>query len=161
VGLNVEWEVARLKAMNVAELRAEFERVWGCPAWSRNKPHLIRRICWRLQANEQGGLSEEAIQRARQIASWAPVRLRASPDVCDLVRQGATGLPPRRDPRLPPPGSVITRQYKNATIEVTVLDRGFEWNGGRYRTLSACARAITGSHLNGFAFFRLGPKETK
>ncbi len=48
------------------------------------------------------------------------------------------------DDRLPLPGTVITREYKGQTLEVTVLDRGFEHDGETYRTLSAVAKAITG-----------------
>jgi len=52
------------------------------------------------------------------------------------------------------------REYKGRTIRVVVLSdgQGFEWNGDRYRTLSAIAKKVTGSHINGFRFFRLGGK---
>ena len=62
------------------------------------------------------------------------------------------------DPRLPPPGSAIVRRYKGGAIRVVVLPEGegFEHDGARYRTLSAVAKHIIGSHLNGFRFFRLG-----
>ncbi len=61
------------------------------------------------------------------------------------------------DPRLPAPGSAIVRQYKGKTIRVVVLEagKGFEFDGDRYRTLSAIAKHVTGSHMNGFRFFRL------
>lgn len=58
------------------------------------------------------------------------------------------------DPRLPP-GGQITRKYKGRTITVTILADGFEYLGDRYRSLSAVAKAITGSHMNGFRFFKL------
>jgi hypothetical protein len=38
-----------------------------------------------------------------------------------------------------------------------VLEKGFEYEGRRYRSLSAVARAVTGSHWNGFHFFGVGP----
>ena len=60
------------------------------------------------------------------------------------------------DDRLPPPGTLITRQYKGRTLEVTVLEHGFEHEGEVYRSLSAAAKAITGSHCNGYLWFRLG-----
>ena len=52
------------------------------------------------------------------------------------------------------------REYKGRTIRVVVLgeDEGFEYDGDRYRTLSAIAKEVTGSHINGFRFFRLGSK---
>jgi hypothetical protein len=57
------------------------------------------------------------------------------------------------------PGAVITRQYKGDTIEVRVLPHGFEYLGEVYRTLSAVAKAVTGTHWNGYHFFRLGRKD--
>jgi hypothetical protein len=37
-----------------------------------------------------------------------------------------------------------------------VLENGFEWDGRRYGSLSAIARAITGTNWNGYAFFGIG-----
>jgi hypothetical protein len=50
----------------------------------------------------------------------------------------------------------LVRQYKGQTIRVLVLPDGFEFEGERYRSLSAVAKAVTGSHVNGFRFFKLG-----
>lgn len=73
----------------------------------------------------------------------------------------ATGIVPRSDTddRLPPPGTVLSRLYKGRPLRVTVLSAGFECEGTVYPTLSAVAKAITGSHVNGFAFFGLARKE--
>ena len=59
------------------------------------------------------------------------------------------------DRRLPQPGSLITRLYKGQTLQVEVLPAGFAYQGTVYASLSAVAKAITGSHCNGFLFFRL------
>jgi hypothetical protein len=59
------------------------------------------------------------------------------------------------DQRLPPPGSVLTRKYKGQTVQVQVLPKGFEHQGVLYRSLSAAAKAITGTHCNGYHFFRI------
>jgi DUF2924 family protein len=40
-------------------------------------------------------------------------------------------------------------------VHVRILPKGFEFEGSVYRSLSAVAKAITGSHTNGFLFFRL------
>ena len=56
---------------------------------------------------------------------------------------------------------MLTRPYKGRTLEVTVRQRGFEYQGNVYPSLSAVAKAITGSHCNGYLFFRLAKaKET-
>jgi hypothetical protein len=70
------------------------------------------------------------------------------------VANDAAVIPPR-DRRLPPPGSVLARPYRGQTVHVRVLDDGFEYAGAVYGSLSAAARAVTGSHCNGFLFFRL------
>jgi hypothetical protein len=62
---------------------------------------------------------------------------------------------PRGDGRLPLPGTLITRVYKGRTLRVTVLADGFEYEGERFGSLSAVAKAITGTHTNGYHFFRL------
>ena len=61
-----------------------------------------------------------------------------------------------RDARLPPPGTIITRDYKGRQLQVQVLQRGLEYDGQVYKSLSAVAKAITGSHCNGHLFFRMG-----
>jgi hypothetical protein len=63
-----------------------------------------------------------------------------------------------QDDRLPPPGTVITRKYKGEVLQVRVQPDGFEYEGAVYTSLSAVAKAITGSHCNGYLFFRLNAK---
>jgi hypothetical protein len=50
---------------------------------------------------------------------------------------------------------VLTREYRGMTVKVTVLDSGFEHEGRVYRSLTAVAKAVTGSHWNGHHFFGL------
>jgi hypothetical protein len=50
---------------------------------------------------------------------------------------------------------VLTRKYRGDVLQVKVLADGFEFEGVRYRSLSAVAKAVTGGHCNGFLFFRL------
>jgi hypothetical protein len=59
------------------------------------------------------------------------------------------------------PGTLLTRDYKGRTICVKVLADGFEYEGERFKSLSAVARRITGSAWNGFLFFKLTAKEVE
>jgi len=59
------------------------------------------------------------------------------------------------------PGTTLSRKYKGTTHLVKVLPKGFEYNGQHYRSLSAIAKEITGSHWNGFVFFGLTKKERR
>ena len=62
------------------------------------------------------------------------------------------------DNRLPTAGDAIVRTYKGRQVRVVVLADGFEYDGRRYKSLSAVAKAISGSHCNGFRFFGLEGK---
>jgi hypothetical protein len=155
--------VSRLKRMTVKELREYHLEAFEEPNPSGNKAYLQKRIAWRLQSQMHGGLSERARARATQLARDSDLRTTAPKHVLeDQTCPEATHLSPRvLDQRLPPPGSTITRTYKGRSIEVTVRPDGFEYDGEMYRSLSAVARAITGSHQNGFLFFHLAEGNRK
>ncbi|HSZ12076.1 MAG TPA: DUF2924 domain-containing protein, partial [Rhizomicrobium sp.] len=53
------------------------------------------------------------------------------------------------------PGTLLVREYKDEMHRVTVLVEGYSWRGKTYPTLSAVARAITGTNWNGYVFFGL------
>ena len=100
------------------------------------------------------------------MANDADVRLTApkAPNPDHTPEEGTDGSSPRFHPgekRLPMPGSIVTRQYKGETLQVKVLERGFEYQGQLYKSLSAVAKAITGSHCNGYLFFRLGREASR
>src|SRR5579871_972830 len=102
-------QLALLARLTVPQLRSRYAELFGEPTRTNNRPWLVKRLAWRLQALAEGDLSERAPQR------------------------------PGPDPRLPPPGSVLARPYKGATLQVLVLADGFEFEGARYRSLSAVA----------------------
>ena len=111
-----------------------------------------------MQAHAEGGLTERARQRAEELANDAEIRVtppREKKEKGDATPPATIKMDAGRDTRLPPPGNWIEREYKGRTIRVLVIADGFEYEGERYRSLSAIARAVTGSHMNGFLFFRL------
>ena len=158
---NVLLEIAELQDKTVSQLVQRYEQVFEEECRSRNKQYLIRRIAWRLQANEEGGLSRAALKKAAELAENAETRLTAprkhSNDGVKLVVPEPTAFVDW-DPRLPPPGNIIERQHKGKMIRVIVLQDGFEYEGQRYKSLTAIAKEVSGSHCNGFLFFRLGRK---
>ena len=134
MSLNIIKEVAALEKMTVGQLQDRYIDVLGEPVRSRHRQYLIRRIAWRLQANAEGGLSERALHRAEELANDADVRLTpprgatvGNPE--RSAEANTVRVPVTTDPRLPPPGGQITRQYKGCTITVTVLADGFEYMG--------------------------------
>jgi len=156
--LNVEKELAGLQKMTVDGLRTKYSEVFGEPSGSRHKEHLVKRIIWRLQANAEGGLSERALARARELANDADLRVTAprqpklAPDALARTMTVATTMRPGTELL---PGTMLQRQYKGRTVRVTVLPDGFEHEGERYKSLTAVAQAVTGQHWNGRLFFGL------
>jgi len=55
------------------------------------------------------------------------------------------------------PGTVLVREYHGQRHTVTVAADGFEWQGTTYASLSAIARAITGTAWSGPRFFAVRP----
>jgi hypothetical protein len=160
MALNIGREITGLQRMTVPELRRKYTEVLGENSNSRHKGFLVRRIIWHLQVQQEGGLSERARLRAKELAADSDVRLTeprpraVSPGALSIE----TAVRFSQDERLPMPGALLTRQYKGKTIQVRVLPRGFEYEGEAYRSLSAVAKKVTGAHWNGFAFFQLGEK---
>ena len=160
---NLATEIAALPRLRVSELRAKFAVVFGEPTPSHNKVWLVKRLAWRLQAHAEGDLSERARRRAAELVADADLRLSAPPTCA--TTQAPEQLPPTlrlpHDDRRPRPGTILTRRYKGRTLQVEVLEHGFAFEGQTYRSLSAVAKAVTGSHCSGHFFFGLTEKGPK
>ena len=150
--------VQQLHTMTVGELRRKYAVVFGEETRSNNKPFLQKKIAWRLQSLDEGGLSERAKKRAEELANDADIRLRAPKKKAvngeaNLTEPVTFQTNARKDNLVP--GMTLKRIYKNQTLLVTVTDEGFLFNGATYRSLSAIAREVTGSMWNGKLFFGL------
>ena len=156
--MDVSAVVERLRGLSLNALRARYQEVFGNPTLSKHRQHLIRRIAWRLQANALGDLSKRAERRALEIADDRDLRVTAPRDIVEMARRSPHQNRVSTDIRLPVPGMTLTRIYKDRKIAVKVLANGFEYNGQTYRSLSAVAKAATGTNWNGLVFFGLGRK---
>ena len=129
--LDIDKELAALERMTAGHLAERSSE----QTYSRHQTYLIRKILWKFQTREVGGLSERALKRANELAANAalrvmpPATLEARP-----VSEVVATAPVTRDSRLPLPGASLVREYKGQRIEVTVLPDGFEDEGKRYRT---------------------------
>lgn len=158
---DIDSELRRLAGMTVRNLRERYAEVFGEPTRSGNKDFLVKRIAWRVQANATGGLSQRARQRAAELACDAEIR-RRWPTAKQMAvppapsRKGpVVAIPVTAVGQVPRGGTVISRVYKGRQIAVTIRDGAFEYDGESYRSLSAVARKVTGSHWNGRLFFGL------
>jgi len=158
---NITQELTALKNMTIADLREKHRQIFGEEPRIKHKDFLRKRIAWRIQALAEGDLSERARRRAKELANDADLRIRAPKTINSSTVASSAGhtvvhaFSPSHDKRLPMLGAELTRKYQGKMIKVTVLDNGFECDGQKYRSLTAVAKAVTGSHWNGFNFFGL------
>jgi Protein of unknown function (DUF2924) len=140
-------EIARLRGLDVGDLRARWHTVFRRRAPPHLSRHLLFRIlAYRLQADRLGDLdadSRRLLDRIGSGASDGTDRL-----VADFNRS-------RTELR---PGTLLTREWDGHLQRVMVLADGFSWNGKTYPSLSKVAFAITGSRWNGPRFFGLRDK---
>jgi hypothetical protein len=156
VELNIVNEVAALQRLSVRQLRLRFAELFGEATKASNRSWLVKRIAWRMQALAEGDLSERARRRAAELARDADLRLNPPQGKAKTTTPPPQDVPVPApvDHRLPPPGTILTRPYKGQLVQVQVLTDGFAYGGRVYPSLSAVAKTITGSHCNGFHFFR-------
>jgi hypothetical protein len=101
-----------------------------------SRAFLVRAVAYGLQAEVYGGLDSHTLRLLKKAGQ-------------------ANGKPSRPPPSRLSKGSKLFREWHGETHEVLVLDKGFAWHGETYPSLSAIARAITGTNWNGWAFFGL------
>jgi hypothetical protein len=155
VELNILHEVAALQRLTISQLRQRFAEVFGEATPASNRTWLVKRIAWRMQALAEGDLSERARRRAAELAQDADLRLNPPRSkTTPTTPPEPVNVPAPIDHRLPPPGTILTRPYKGQQLHVQVLTEGFAYAGNVYPSLSAVAKVITGTHTNGYHFFR-------
>jgi hypothetical protein len=147
--------------MKPDDLQRLFRELFGSAASSDNCEYARRKIAWHVQAEHEGGLPESARQHALAIARSSKLRLRTGANAerrsqgLPLEHAITTHVVSDHDSRLPMPGSVIVKKYKQRMIIVKVLSAGFEYEDRHFSSLTAIANEITGSKWNGFVFFGL------
>lgn len=136
-------ELVALKAMTVPELREKWAAIFDAPAPNTSRQNLELRLGHRIQELALGGIGRDTRRTldalAAEVASGEPGQVMT-------------------DPRRPLPGTKLVREWNGVEHTVTVLTKGFEWQGRRYKSLSGAARAITGANWNGWKFFGFTPR---
>jgi hypothetical protein len=137
-------EIARLRGLDVGELRARWHTVFRRRAPPHLPRHLLfRLLAYRLQADQLGDLNADIRRVLDRVGSGSSEGIDRL--VADLNRSRAELRP----------GTLLTREWDGHLQLVMVLADGFTWNGKTYRSLSKVAFAITGSRWNGPRFFGL------
>lgn len=134
-------DIAALKRMTGVELMDRWRKLIGGEPPSKNKSYMISRIAHRIQVLAFGDIKPETKRR-----------------LAKLRELEASGAPIVHDSDRPPEGAVLVREYQGVEHRVKVLAVGFEYQGIKYKSLSAIAKHITGTHWNGLVFFGLRRK---
>ena len=138
----IETEIAPLRDLDLAGLRARWRTSFGRQAPAHLPRHLLLRLlAHRIQADVLGDLDAATARVLDRLAG------RGSGDTRPIAND--VGLRP---------GTLLVREWAGASHRVMVLEEGFTWNGGSYKSLSKVARAITGTRWNGPRFFGLREK---
>ncbi len=149
-------DVLALQNLSLLALRQKYLELFPEDKGIRsNKVCLQRRIAHHLQELAYGGLSQAAQAQLQKLASEAHRDLPKARSPSVAAERASTVLTrlKRRGAFLP--GTIITKVYKGQTLQVRVAEKGFEYQGTLYRSLTAIANAVTGAHWNGRAFFGL------
>ena len=133
--------IAALPSTPTAELKQQWRALFGREPPAFNRPYLVSRLTYRIQELAYGGLRPETRARLEALG--------------EQLDGGNVVLRRTRADSRPLPGTRLLREWQGVEHAVTVLVDGFEWEGRPYRSLSAIARAITGTRWNGWTFFGL------
>ena len=133
--------LAALKTTPTPELKQQWRELFDSEPPPFNRRYLESRLAYRIQELAYGGLKPETIRRLQDLAE-------------DLDGKGR-GTARSRQGIVPIAGTRLLREWQGVEHVVTVTATGFEWQGRPYKSLSAIARAITGTRWNGWVFFGL------
>ena len=133
--------LAALKTTKTPDLKQQWRELFAAEPPAYNRRFLETRLAYRVQDLAYGGLKPETIQRLEELG--------------EQLDGGNPVLRRIRGDDMPITGTRLVREYQGVDHSVTVLHDGFEYQGRPYQSLSAIARAITGTRWNGWLFFGL------
>jgi len=133
--------LAALKTTPTPELKQQWRDLFGKEPPPYNRRFLESRLAYRLQELTYGGLKPETVARLEALG--------------EQLDGGVVEVRKKRADDRPIAGTRLIREWQGVEHCVTVLHDGYEWQGKPYKSLSAAARAITGTRWNGLVFFGL------
>lgn len=134
-------QIAQLPHLPMEDLWALWDEFFDRRPGHHHRTYLESRIAYKLQERAFGGLPGALRRKLEKIGETG--------EVPNHKRQGDHQIAP---------GTMMVREYNGTTYRVTALDDGrFQLDGRPYKSLSAVARAITGSSYSGPVFFGLKP----
>jgi hypothetical protein len=144
--------VGTLDTMELPELQSVWKRIYGQRTFVRSRTYLRRLLAYRFRELAEHGTSQQVRRGITALAQ--PTRVPDAGKTASASRDApATPVAAFRDPRLPPPGTVLRREHGGQVHEVVVGESDCIYDDARYRSLSAVAVKIYGGQVNGYAFF--------
>lgn len=134
-------QVAALKTTSTPDLKKQWRKLFESEPPPYNRRFLESRLAYRIQELAYGGLKPETIRRLEALG--------------EQLDGGNVAIRKTRADERPIAGTRLIREWQGVEHTVTVLKDGFEWQGRPYKSLSAIARAITGTRWNGWVYFGL------
>ncbi len=131
--------LAALKGASTDDLKQQWRTLFGAEPPPYNRKYLESRLGYRIQELAYGGLKPETVARLEALG--------------EQLDGGNIAVRRARADDKPVTGTRLIREYQGVEHSVTALADGFEWQGRPYQSLSAIARAITGTRWNGWTFF--------
>ena len=133
--------IAALKTTPTPDLKKQWRELFDTEPPPYNRRFLESRLAYRIQELAYGGLKPATVERLEALG--------------EQLDGGNIVLRRIRGDDKPIAGTRLIREWQGVEHTVTVLNDGYEWQGRPYRSISAIARAITGTRWNGWVFFGL------
>ena len=130
-----------LKTTPTPQLKEQWRQLFEGEPPAFNRRYLESRLAYRIQELAYGGLKPETVRRLEKLG--------------EEMDGGRVDVRKRPANDRPISGTRLIRDYQGVEHCVTVRDNDFEYQGRPYKSLSAIARAITGTQWNGVIFFGL------
>lgn len=155
---NLNQRIERLGSSDREELIEYWETSFGClPYKGIRNPTIVRALAYQAQVKLMGCLKSSIgyklvkLAKAELSQKQNSSTQREKPHLIKLENEGGKRThQPKPKTQL---GCRLVREWNGRTYEVVVADKGYILNGITHRSLSACAKAITGAHWSGPRFF--------
>ncbi len=143
---SLEAEITALQDLHIDQLRKQWQRTFNVAVpKGLSRDLMVRGLAYRTQEMSHGGLKQSARRKLQTFTKQLQAGNNAAFDPGPTLK----------------PGTRLIRDWQSKTIEVLVLENGFEFDGHRYGSLSKIACLVTGTRWSGTRFFRLKKEARK
>ena len=137
IDVSMKDQIDSLKLLSKKELEIKYFKVFGYSApEGYTKSYMIKEIAWQEKYNKLPADVQSKINNL--VNEYEKTK---SVNIKKVKKFEVTN------------GTKFIREYKGEKYEVVAIENGFKYKDKTYKTLSAVANIITGTHWNGKKFF--------